>query len=356
MTRFRIALICIPFLLISTLNAQVILNADGPGETYELINSVLAPGYNVVEVPDCAHPDFGRHIEEVFDSVLNKYVFKFHIHVTPDNDRCIKFDRQRNEIKSYDKSPDNLKAVKGEIVEYKWRFKIDSAFQSSSSFTHLHQLKAVGGSEDSMPLITLTARKGSPDKLQIRYAKNTSQTTIYDVPLDPFKGSWVEVQEIVTYGEIGKFQIVINRLSDSTNLLTYSRDDIRMWKTDASFIRPKWGIYRSLNVPADLRDEMVYFSDFWIDEDDTYASAKQSVISNKLEIYPNPATDFIQLSNIPLTLPVNIIVMDQLGRTVLSQSYEDGRKLDVSTLVSGVYFVQAKGLDGTIATSKFLKR
>ena len=45
--------------------SQVVLNADGPGGTYELINSILAPGYDVVESPDCSHPEFGRHITEV---------------------------------------------------------------------------------------------------------------------------------------------------------------------------------------------------------------------------------------------------------------------------------------------------
>ena len=54
-------------------------------------------------------------------------------------------DRQRMEIKTYDKSPDNLVGVTGETVEYRWKFKLDSGFQPSASFTHLHQLKAVGG-------------------------------------------------------------------------------------------------------------------------------------------------------------------------------------------------------------------
>ena len=38
-------------------NSQTILEADGPGNTYELINSVFAPGYNVVEHPECVHPE-----------------------------------------------------------------------------------------------------------------------------------------------------------------------------------------------------------------------------------------------------------------------------------------------------------
>ncbi|MDQ1296931.1 MAG: hypothetical protein QG611_910, partial [Bacteroidota bacterium] len=137
--------------------SQVVLEADGPGETYELINSVFAPGYNAVESVECVHPEFGRHIAEVWDEDLKQYVFEFYIHVTPDNDRCLYFDRQRVEIKTYESSPANLKGIAGETVIYKWKFKIPYGFQPSSSFTHIHQVKAVGG-DDDMPIFTLTPR------------------------------------------------------------------------------------------------------------------------------------------------------------------------------------------------------
>ena len=64
--------------------AQVWLTADGETDTYTLINSVL--GGNATEVPDCSHPEFGPHIKQAFDPDLAKYIFVFHIHVTPDND------------------------------------------------------------------------------------------------------------------------------------------------------------------------------------------------------------------------------------------------------------------------------
>ena len=60
-------------------NCQVVLNADGAGNTYELINSVLAPGHDVIEAPDCNHTTFGRHIDEIFDADLNSNVFRFQI-------------------------------------------------------------------------------------------------------------------------------------------------------------------------------------------------------------------------------------------------------------------------------------
>src|SRR5690348_13250429 len=81
----------------------VILTADGQTDAYTLIDNKLGPGTE--ETPDCSHPDFGPHITQIFDNGLARNVFVFHIHVTPDNDRCSAFDRQRLEIKTFGPSP-----------------------------------------------------------------------------------------------------------------------------------------------------------------------------------------------------------------------------------------------------------
>jgi len=172
-------------ILINTVNAQSILSANGQGSAYDLINSVLAGTGNVIEVPDCIHGNFGDHIDQEWDADLNKYVFRFHAHVDEDNDRCIRDDRQRTEIKTYDQSPDSTKAVEGEEIVYRWKFKLDAGFQPSSSFTHIHQIKAVGGPEVSMPKITLTPRKSSTNRIELRYAETTTQVTLHQVDLAP---------------------------------------------------------------------------------------------------------------------------------------------------------------------------
>ncbi|MEI8086555.1 MAG: hypothetical protein WCG93_10105, partial [Paludibacter sp.] len=150
-----IILLASPFLAFS----QAVLEADGPGNTYELINSVLAPGYTAEETPDTFDPTFGRHIAEVWDTDLSKYVFEFYIHSSVANElqdiSTGATDRQRNEIKTYESSPDSLKGTYGETMTYRWRFKVPVGFQPSPNFTHIHQIKAVGG-DDSSPLFTLT--------------------------------------------------------------------------------------------------------------------------------------------------------------------------------------------------------
>lgn len=242
------------------------LDADGAGNTYELITSVLAPGQNPIEHPDCGHEDFGRHIDEVFDADLNDHAFRFLLHVEPDNDRCQTFDRQRNEIKSYAPSPDNLLGVEEEIVQYKWKFKLPAGFQPSGNFSHIHQLKSVGGPFASHPMYTLTLRKSTPDRIELRYALSTSSVIIEQSPLEPFLDTWIEVTETITYGVNGTYEISLNRLSDNAVLLSYATDDIVNWREDADFVRPKWGLYRSLNSAEDLRDEEVFFADFSIEE------------------------------------------------------------------------------------------
>ena len=259
-------LICL-LLVSQATNAQLVLTADGPGNTYERINAALAPGYDVVENPECVHASFGRHIAEVFDTDINQFAFEFYAHVTPDNDRCISFDRQRIEIKTYDQSPDSLIGTIGEFVTYKWRFKIPVGFQPSSSFTHIHQVKPVNG-DDDQPLFTLTARKGSPNKMElIHVVSGTSGSTkVAIVNLSLFEGVWVEATEQLLVGLNGTYSMNIKRVSDGATIMNYVNNNINTIRADNDFIRPKWGIYRSLNTPADLRDESIRFSYFSIKE------------------------------------------------------------------------------------------
>jgi hypothetical protein len=236
------------------------LVADGKTETVRLIDAALGP--NVSETPDCAHPEFGPHITQAPDAILGKSVFVFHIHVRSDNDRCQVFDRQRNEIKTFGPSDPYVKAFLGDTTTYRWRFKLDVGFQPSLNFTHIHQLKAADGDADA-PIITITPRAGSPELLQLIHVNSQNKTTIVAATeLASFKGAWVEVLERVTWGPHGTFSVEIRRLSDGKTLFSFTSADLDLWRTGTTFVRPKWGIYRSLNSAQMLRDEQVRFDRF----------------------------------------------------------------------------------------------
>ena len=119
----------------------LLLQAIGSKEAYMVINDKLADNGNAVEVSDWSHSNFGSPITQVFDEVLKKHVFRFHIHPDQDTDRCKKSDGQRTEIKVYDKSPDWLKGLKESKFVYKWKFRLDKKFQPSRRFTHLFQIE-----------------------------------------------------------------------------------------------------------------------------------------------------------------------------------------------------------------------
>lgn len=338
----RILVSAFTFLLFSSnTKAQVVLSADGAGNTYELINSVLAPNYNVVEVPDCVHTSFGRHIDEVFDIDLNKNVFRFFAHASEDNDRCKTFDRQRTEIKSYDQSPDNLLGLEGERVIYKWKMKLSADFQVSPNFTHLHQIKSVGGSFASIPMFTLTARKATPDRLELRYTSTNDQNTIKTADLDLLRGNWVSITVDLTYGTNSNYEIEIRNIATDDVILYYQNSNLDNWQAGAEFARPKWGIYRSINNVQDLKDEAVLFADFSIEETaplsiDNYATEKQ-----KITIYPNPIANKIQIKTSNIDFDA-FTIFSLLGKKIKEQNNFSKKSIDVSSLNKGSYFIVFK--------------
>ena len=115
--------------------------------------------------------------------------------------------------------------------------------------------------------MTLTTRKGANEDLnrfEIRHAAQRKSNTIKVQKLQPFLGKWLQVNVEVNFGNKGKLVIQITSMKDSNRLLHYESNSIKMWKDYADFIRPKWGIYRSLKYKDALRDETIYFADIVI--------------------------------------------------------------------------------------------
>jgi len=240
--------------------AQTIATADGQTPAYTLIQNAFGAA---PETPDCSHPDFGPHITQTTDSVLGVPVFVFNIHVTPDNDRCINFDRQRLEIKSDTTSPPALQGFPGDTMTYQWMFRLPARFQASSHFTHIHQLKAgQAPAASGAPIVTLSVYSGGdPNRVRLIYQDGS---TLAVTNAKPFEDVWVIAKEVITVGTSGQYSITVETLDSGQTLLSYSNDNVDLFPTDAGFIRPKWGIYRSLIEMTALRDEQMHFNNFCI--------------------------------------------------------------------------------------------
>ena len=119
-------------------------------------------------------------------------------------------------------------------------------------------------------------------------------------------------------------------------------------RSDNTFIRPKWGIYRSLNNQADLRDEAVRFAGFSVAEETVTAINDYRYLDlNRLKVYPNPAN---KSTIIKYTLPENgyisLSVYSLSGiriRTLLNNEYrfagEYTSEIDLAGLGKGCYVV-----------------
>lgn len=210
------------------------------GRAYDIIKSVLGPsGY---EVPDCGHPF--EHITTVQDNDLGN-VFAFDLHLNEDDDRCINNDRQRTEMAVDIDSPTWMHGRDNTTMSYSWKFKLDAGFQETGLFCHLHQIKYDGFGVGE-PNVTITARDSVT--LEIKHVG-----TVASSPLSNFKGNWVKVREVITYGPVGCIDLTITRLKDGAQLIRFNKCGIPL-ATNGNMIRPKWGFYRSLLSPGGLRN------------------------------------------------------------------------------------------------------
>ncbi len=342
--------------------SQVTLDANGPGNTYELITNVFAPGNGVsaVEAPDLFHPwtaGGNRHITEVYDNDLLRYVFEFYSHALLDNEPVdpTLIDRQRVEIKTYAPSPDNLKGTIGENIIYKWSFKLPMGFQPSTNFTHIHQIKAVDG-DDSSPIFTLTPRLGTPNKLELIYVESSTSGSnkVSIVNLLPFLGNWVDAEERINVGGNGFYSIILKKHSDGSVLLSYSNNNIATIRPDNSFIRPKWGIYRSLSDIGNLRDEAVRFSGFSIQELPTLGLSANNFEENPITI-SNPVIEKIELTEVILKKYNRIKLYDIYGKKIVELNCLT-KNIDVSNLKSGGYIIQFYNGENKSETIKIIKK
>ena len=135
-----------------------------------------------------------------------------------------------------------------------WKFKLPEGFQPTTSFCHIHQLKAQDGRYNGSPVITITARansNGTNRRMQIIHSVDGAETgkgTIVDnVPLEDFEGEWVQVREEMRYTHHGYYSCKITRVSDGKVLIDFADVNIDMWRRGSSYIRNKFGIYRSLS-------------------------------------------------------------------------------------------------------------
>ena len=250
------------------------LDADGDQvglSAYDLIRDFGGP--RPIEAPDlyAVNHTAVEHIYEDFDADIgNHFVFIIHRDLDIDRDRVSNTDRQRNEIKTYDKSEEAVKGFEGETFVYKWKFRINSGMEVSTRFSHFFQLKAVGG-DDSHPILTISgAERGGDDGIEVRYSPLQQDTILQRKDWSMVTGEWLDVYCRATFSDVAGLRLIATRMSDGEVIFDIDEQNLDLWRgEDAShFVRPKWGIYRSVLDADNLRpdEENVRFANFSVQE------------------------------------------------------------------------------------------
>lgn len=247
------------------------LDADGPNQgltAYELVKAFA--GRRPIESPDLYpdnHPDVEHIYEDTDDVVGHHFVFLLHRDIDKDRDKYIKFaDRQRNEIKAYAGSKRQLKGYQGETLTYRWKFKLEPDMSLSKNFSHFFQLKSVDDGIGT-PILTLSGISYKDSRwLGLSHAKTRKATVLQKVDWDKVSGEWLEVECTVTYADVGALALSIKRVADDKSIMHFESTHIDMWRGTQSdhFVRPKWGLYRSLKTKEMLAavQDTIRFADF----------------------------------------------------------------------------------------------
>jgi hypothetical protein len=106
-------------------------------------------------------------------------------------------------------------------------------------------------------------------------------------------------------------------------------------------------------------DEMLYAatygrSAYKLDLSTNPLSTETSVFDSKVKVYPNPATDYVDIDLGSTSEMITLRLFDAMGRMVAETAYSEEKKirLDVSAKASGVYYLKIS--NGTATTTKKL--
>jgi len=249
------------------------------------------------------------------------------------------------EIKGGPNTTTALQHIQESKSFYRWKFRLDESFIASTNFCHLFQSKAYSGTDSSFPILTITTRQSQIEIMQNGGDNGTTLGVVATAPLDLFLGKWVEVYIEQKHQEQGELLVEIKDMISGAIILQYQNNNIDLWRDDAQFNRPKWGVYRKKNNT--ITDEKVRFADFCISEIDSLECPSEAgmLVSNSLDpiqkpilLYPNPTTEQICITPIAQTTAI-IFSADGKQMTELLNLHNQ-TCVNISKYKKGVYFVQ----------------
>ncbi len=155
-------------------------------------------------------------------------------------------DRQRNEVKGMHQGNGDLQLLPGQTWRLDWSLYVTKALQATERFTHIMQLKMPG--DGSAPLFTMDLRLsgGVPTIALVIFSGGR---TVGSTELAPLQNTWItsSVTFTVGAGSAGSVGWTLRDQSGAVLVNSTVSGVATYVPSEGDRVRPKWGIYRSLD-------------------------------------------------------------------------------------------------------------
>jgi hypothetical protein len=239
---------------------------------------VNPPGWTLKWSPDASDPRTQglNAFEGVEDDRRNSHPGVKHIYTAGANYRFDMHtvdrdgsDRQRNEVKGMQTVNDeDLIIKKGETWRFTYSMFIPSTLNATTGFTHIMQQKMVtdaGSSGGPVVTLSLHIHDNKPSmELRLQTSDEGFDPEHFNpIPLAPLQNKWINVEFEFKFdsGTAGYARMIVK---DGTKVISdKTRAGIDLFRENEGAnprVRPKWGIYRSLNS-SNLQDTYLLITD-----------------------------------------------------------------------------------------------
>ncbi|MBP2474769.1 hypothetical protein JOF53_003641 [Crossiella equi] len=171
--------------------------------------------------------------------------YRFDMHT---RDRDTSTDRQRNEVRGMRAGGANIDLLQGQTWRFTYSMYIPSSLKATTSFTHIMQTKMPGLGSAPVTVMSLR-RKGSRPTIEFKVTEG--DVLVGDVDLAPLQNRWIDTEVELKVGNgNGSVRWVVR--NGGSTVIDARKSNVDTWLADR--LRPKWGIYRSLNDSANIND------------------------------------------------------------------------------------------------------
>jgi hypothetical protein len=169
--------------------------------------------------------------------------FRTDIHYPRDVDTST--DRQRNEVKGMRQDGTALKILEDETWRIQYQMYVPDTLDATTSFTHIMQIKVP---DVAAPLFTMTLHQHDDGpKIEMRTSDDQDHMTEAGAAdMSPVQNHWSDVSVEVKASNGGDAYVHWQVTTGGRTVADHRRTGLDMWR-GKNYLRPKWGIYRSLN-------------------------------------------------------------------------------------------------------------